>query len=81
MPASRSGFGHGIESWAKVKAPEWGMWETKLGKVVWGRDFTGPRMPVQALENSSHRYSGKHEKFKKCSSHIFKLFLSIFQIS
>lgn len=70
MPASRSGFGRGIESLAKVKAPEWGM--SKVGKVIWGPDSTKPRMPVHALENS-----GTHQEFQKCSPYIVRLFPSI----
>ena len=48
--AGRSRFTQGIESLAKVKAPEGGMWEMEVGKVVQGLHSQRPQMAVWALD-------------------------------
>lgn len=61
-----------VASLAQEKAPEWGMWGGKVGKVAWGLDSQRPRMPVLAPEPSPCMSSRKHQKFKKCLPHIFR---------
>lgn len=61
-----------VSSLTQEKAPEWGRWEGKVGKVAWGPDCQRPRMPVPALEPSPCRSFWKHQKFKKCLPYIFR---------
>lgn len=70
----RSGLEHRVQFGAKVKAPQWGTWEMKVGKLTWGPT---PKALNASPDTgtSSFKYSRKHQKHKICLPHIFRLSL------
>lgn len=59
MQAGRCGLEHGIESWAKDKAPLRGERETKVEKVAWGH----PK--VKKCSTHTLRHAPKKSKYQE----------------